>query len=86
MKSILFIVIATMILARAHWYIYTKGVKNNWLRYSVFSVVSSIILTILQMNIGDFLDDLVSGSAIFTAYMIIFIFYPVVRDKINSLS
>ena len=81
-----------MIVARFNWYVRGKRIKSNLLRYSVFSILSSVILAILQMNTYDIFDDdiskdeWVSLSAIFTAYMIIAIFYPILRKTIDKYS
>lgn len=81
-----------MILARFHWYVRGKRIKSNLLRFSIFSILSSVILAILHMNTHDIFegniskDEWVSLSAIFTAYMIIAIFYPILRYKIDKYS
>ena len=63
------------------------------MRYSVFSIVSSVILAILHMNAYDMFDDgviskdeWVSLSAYFTAFMLIAIFYPILRYTIDKYS
>lgn len=91
MKYILFIIVLVIIFSRFHWYVHVKGVKNNWLRYGLFSTLSSVILAILHLHLQghsvDIKQDyLMSATAIFTAYIAIFIFYPIIRDWINSHS
>ena len=92
MKYVLLFIALIIIMARARWFVGVKGVKSNWFSYSVFSILSSVILTILHMNIyGSWRDeitkdDLISASAIFTAYIIIFVLYPILSKIINELS
>lgn len=80
MKYILLIVALVFILARGNWYIRNNRIKENLVRYSVFSILSSVLMALIHMNIyetfdGDLSkDNLISLSAIFTAYMILFIF------------
>ena len=45
-----------VILARGNWYVRGKRIKNNLLRYSAFSILSSVILAFLQMNINETFD------------------------------
>lgn len=92
MKYVLLFIALIITMARARWFVGVKGVKSNWFSYSVFSILSSVILAMLHMNIygswGDEItkDDLISASAIFTAYIIMFVLYPLLRKKINELS
>lgn len=92
MKYILLLIAMVMIVARVHWYVRVKGVKSNWLRYCVFSIISSVILAVLHMNTynifdGDIrMDELISLSAIFTAYIVLFILYPILRHTIDKYS
>lgn len=91
MKYILFIIVSVIIFSRFHWYVYVKGVNNNWLRYGLFSILSSVIIAILQLHLQGHSVDvkkdyLMSATAIFTAYIAIFIFYPIIRNLINSHS
>ncbi|MFJ7666968.1 hypothetical protein ACIQXI_07655 [Lysinibacillus sp. NPDC097195] len=65
-------------------------VKGAWLNYSLFCIVASILLAVLQLNINGHYEDfnlyIISASAIFVGYLVLFIFYPIIRKKINSLS
>ncbi|MFY3791923.1 hypothetical protein ACOQFO_09555 [Ureibacillus sp. MALMAid1270] len=93
MKYFLLFIGMLIIVIRFHWYVRNKKIKCNLLRYSVFSIVSSLILAILHMNAYDMFDDgviskdeWVSLSAYFTAYMLIAIFYPILRNTIDKNS
>ncbi|WP_413364549.1 hypothetical protein [Lysinibacillus sp. 3P01SB] len=92
MKYILLIIAIVVIFVKGNWYVRGKRINNNLVRYSIFSILSSVILAILHMNMydtfdGDIIkDELISVSAIFTAYMIIFIFYPILRNTIHKYS
>lgn len=92
MKYILLLVALIFILARGNWYLRNNRIRNNIVRYSVFSILSSVLLAILHLNIyetfdGDLTkDNIMSLSAIFTAYMILFIFYPIIRNTIDKYS
>jgi len=92
MKYFLLFIAMVLIVARFHWYIREKKIKSSLLRYSLFSIFSSAILAILHMNTHDIFDgeinknELLSLSAIFTAYMIIAIFYPILRHTIDKYS
>ena len=92
-RYILLFVAIVVIVARFHWYVYGRRIKSNLLRYSVFSILSSGILAILQTNTYyDFFDegisknDWINLSAFFTAYMIIAIFYPILKYTIDKHS
>lgn len=92
MKYILLFIALILILARFNWYVRGKRIKSNLLRYSVFSILSSVILAFLIMNTHDIFvggiskDEWLSLSAIFSAYMIIAIFYPILRYTVDKHS
>ena len=83
MKYILLIVALVFILARGNWYIRNNRIKKNLVRYSVFTILSSVLMAIIHMNMYETFDgnlskdNLIKLSAIFSAYMILFIFYPI---------
>ncbi|WP_409369112.1 hypothetical protein [Lysinibacillus sp. 38-6] len=65
-------------------------VKGAWLNYSLFCIVASILLAVLQLNInghyGNLNHYIISASAIFVGYLVLFIFYPIIKNKVKSSS
>ncbi|MFP7201415.1 hypothetical protein SFC08_10625 [Lysinibacillus halotolerans] len=90
MKIILFVIILVIILNKAHGFIYIKGLKNNWIKYLLFSFIASVILTGLQFYVfdhwGNIKENMVSALIMSICHFAIFILYPIVRDKVNALS
>lgn len=90
MKIMIFVIILVMVLKKTHDYIYIKGVKNNWIRYIFFSFIVSGIITGLQFYVfnhwGNLKDNMVSALIMFVCTFIVWIFYPIVREKVNALS
>ena len=79
-----------IILGRARHYIYVKELKNNWIRYTVFSLIASAILTFLQFytfeHLGNLNDNMDSAFSIGISTFLVFIVYPIARIKINHWS
>ena len=87
MKFMLFAIIFGYISLRVMRFVPVKGA---WVNYSLFCIVASILLAVLQLNInghyGNLNHYIISASPIFVGYLVLFIFYPIIRNKINSLS
>jgi len=87
MKFMLFVIVFGLTSLRVMRFVPVKGA---WLNYSLFCFVASILLAVLQLNInshaGNIKDYIISSSAIFVGYLALFILYPIIRFKINSLS
>lgn len=90
MKTILFIVIVIIILKKAHSYIYIQTLKNNWKRYILFSLISSIVLTASQFYVSerwlDLKENLISAFIMVVCTFAVFILFPIFREKVNNLS
>ena len=87
MKFMLFAIILGFTSLRVMRFVPVKGA---WVNYSLFCIVASILLAVLQLNInghyGNLNHYIISASPIFVGYLVLFIFYPIIRNKINSLS